>query len=63
MLNLKSLSIETLIELWELSDKRNEPEVPTVRGWIMDAMELKNPKAFENWMTGDASMPARSYFL
>ena len=27
-----------------------DPNVPTVRGWIMDELEQRNPEAFNAWM-------------
>jgi hypothetical protein len=57
------LNMEQLIESFELTDTRNDKEVPTVRGWMMDEMERRNPEAFEAWLNGDAKIPARKYFL
>jgi hypothetical protein len=57
------LNMEQLIESFELTDTRNDKEVPTVRGWMMDEMERRNPEAFEAWLNGDATIPARKYFL
>jgi len=52
-----------LIEAFEATDTRNDAEMPTVRGWMMDELERRNPEAFEAWMMGDATIPARKYFL
>jgi len=60
---LAKLNMEQLIESFELTDTRNDKEVPTVRGWMMDEMERRNPEAFESWLNGDATIPARKYFL
>ena len=57
------LNMEQLIESFELTDARNDKEMPTVRGWMMDEMERRNPEAFEAWLNGDATIPARKYFL
>lgn len=43
-----------LLEEWELTSKINTPEVATVRGWLMDELESRNPEAFEKWLDGDA---------
>lgn len=40
---LKNSSLEKLLDLWELTDKMNGPQVPTVRGWLMDEIERRNP--------------------
>jgi hypothetical protein len=57
------LDMEKLIESFELTETRNDKEIPTVRGWMMDEMERRNPEAFEAWLNGDPSIPARKYFL
>lgn len=57
------LSTVQLVEAWEATDTQNAPEIPTVRGWIMDEMERRNPQAFEAWLSGEATIPARHYFL
>jgi hypothetical protein len=57
------LNTAQLIEAFEATDSRNDAEVPTVRGWMMDEMERRNPAAFESWLSGDATIPARKYFL
>lgn len=58
-----SLSIEKLIESFEATDGNHAPEIPTVRGWMMDEMERRNPDAFEAWLSGDPMISAREYFL
>ena len=30
-----------------------DPEIPTVRGWIMDELERRNPEAMEAWLESD----------
>ena len=57
------LDMAQLIEAFEATDSRNDAEVPTVRGWMMDEMERRNPESFEAWMNGEATIPARKYFL
>jgi len=32
-----------------------DPELPTVRGWIMDEIERRDPEGFERWLDSDAS--------
>jgi hypothetical protein len=58
-----NLDMAQLIEAFEATDSRNDAEVPTIRGWMMDEMERRNPKAFDAWMSGEATIPARKYFL
>ena len=43
-----------LLDEWELTTTNNSPEVYTVRGWLMDEFEKRNPEAFNAWMDGDA---------
>jgi len=57
------LTIEGLMDAFDATDSNNSPEIPTVRGWIMDEMEKRNPEAFNAWLSGDATIPARNYFL
>ena len=57
------LSTEKLIESWELTDTNNDPNISTVRGWLMDEMERRNPEAFNTWMEADPHATARSFFV
>ena len=43
-----------LLDEWELTSKVNNPEVHTVRGWLMDEFESRNPEAFNEWLDGEA---------
>lgn len=47
---LKSMSTECLLQQWELTTENNEPEIFTVRGWIMDEIEERHPEAFNAWL-------------
>lgn len=40
------------------------PEVPIVRGWIMDELQRRNPKAFNAWLDSEDGTDAslRKYF-
>lgn len=51
---LKSYSLEKLCELWDLTENMNGPEVPTVRGWLMDEIASRNPDGFDAWLDQDA---------
>ena len=33
--------------------KSYDPNLPTVRGWIMDEIERRDPDGFERWMDSD----------
>ena len=48
---LKTMSLERLVELFE-STTEGEIDVPTatVRGWLMDEIESRNPEGFDKWL-------------
>lgn len=50
---VKKMSTRQLIETFIMTGKINNPEIPTVRGWIMDELEARNPDAFDAWLDGD----------
>ena len=62
---LKTYSLEKLCELWDLTENMNGPEVPTVRGWLMDEIANRNPDGFDAWLDQDApeDKDLRSYVL
>ena len=37
------------------------PELPVVRGWIMEELESRNPDAFWAWVESDSDSP-RAFF-
>ena len=41
---LKAYSLDKLCDLWDLTENMNSPEIPTVRGWLMDEIERRNPE-------------------
>ena len=60
IINQKSIS--ELIELWvETENQVISIHLADVRGWIMDALDAKNPTAFEKWILSDSNNP-RGYF-
>ena len=58
---IASQSTERLVEQFELSELSNDPHIPTVRGWIMDELEKRNPEAFDKWLDNYDESP-RAYF-
>lgn len=50
---IKSMSLEKLIELFELTENMNDENIPTVRGWLMDEIESRNPDGFGAWIESD----------
>lgn len=51
---LANSTLGDLLDEWELTSSVNSPEVYTVRGWLMDEFERRNPEAFNEWLDGDA---------
>jgi hypothetical protein len=64
-ITLKKMTIQKLIELWnETSKQELTSELAMVRGWIMDALEFKNPEAFDKWVDNCQSNDnLEAYFL
>lgn len=47
---IKNSSTAKLIELFILTDSWEDENIPTVRGWIMDELEARDPEAFDAWL-------------
>ena len=45
-----------------MTETRNDKDVYTVRGWLMDELEKRNPEAYERWLDGYTESP-REYYL
>ena len=62
---IKEKTTAQLIEVFIMTGHVNNPYIPTVRGWIMDELERRDPDAFEAWLDSetcdDADLPR--YFL
>jgi len=43
-------SLEQLLTQWELTSVINDENIPTVRGWLMDELQKRNPEAFDKWL-------------
>lgn len=50
---LENATLADLLDQWELTTNINDPEIPTVRGWLMDELESRNPEAFNAWLDQD----------
>lgn len=50
---ISNLTLADLLDEWELTSKVNNPEIYTVRGWLMDELESRNPEAFDKWLDSD----------
>lgn len=51
---LSNATLGDLLDEWELTSNINDPEIATVRGWLMDELESRNPEAFNKWLDQDA---------
>lgn len=47
---ISKLSLNQLLDQWELTSVINDENIPTVRGWLMDELEKRNPEAFDKWL-------------
>ena len=46
--DLNKMSIERLVDLWdEISKMKVTQEIADVRGWILEALEEKNPEGMD----------------
>ena len=50
-----------LLDLFDLTEIMNNKNIPTVRGWIMDELEKRNPEAFDAWMDSEDNTPRRFF--
>lgn len=62
---IKAMSLKKLVELFTLTGSMTDENIPTVRGWLMNAIEEKNPEGFENWLDSEncADEELASYVL
>ena len=53
-----------LVNDFILTGRIADPNIPMVRGWIMDELEKRNPAAFESWLDDERNMDEslRDYF-
>lgn len=54
---IKAKTTRQLIDTFILTGVVNDPHIYTVRGWIMDELESRNPEAFEAWLESDEYFP------
>lgn len=52
--HLKELDLDQLLSIWEETEHLDAPEVPTLRGRLMDEIERRNPSGFNAWLDQDA---------
>ena len=53
---LENATLDDLLDEWELTSKINDPAIPTVRGWLMDELEKRNPEGFNAWLFTDQTV-------
>lgn len=59
---ISKLTLEELIAEFEMTETITDEDIYTVRGWMMDELECRNPEAFEAWLDGYTKSP-RTYYL
>jgi hypothetical protein len=47
---IASMTTRQLVDTFILTGNVNAPHIPTVRGWIMDELEARDPAAFDAWL-------------
>ena len=52
---IKEMSTEQMIAVFIRMGQINNPYAPTVRGWIMDELEARDPKAFDKWLNDEVT--------
>lgn len=50
---IAGLTTSQLLDQWELTSDIADPNIPTVRGWLMDELEKRFPEQFDAWMDSD----------
>lgn len=63
MKTFEGMTTEKLLELWETTTDNNDKNIPTVRGWLMEAIEKRNPAAFDRWLDEDAEDENLRYYI
>ncbi len=56
---LRNMSLEKLVEIFELTSNMNDENIPTVRGWLMEEIEKRNPEGFGRWLDDDCPDDSR----
>ena len=58
--HVKNASTKQLLELWELTERMaRSPELPVVRGWLMDELEARAPRGSTGGWTARTRTPPR----
>lgn len=51
---LRTMSDDQLLTAWEFTEYLEDPQCPTIRGWLMDEIERRYPVDFNAWLDQDA---------
>lgn len=51
---LRTLTDDQLLTAWEFTEHLEDPQCPTIRGWLMDEIERRYPERFNAWLDQDA---------
>lgn len=46
-------TMRELVELFNVTTKMSDKNISTVRGWIMDEIEKRNPIGFDKWLDSE----------
>ena len=50
---ISKLSMNKLLDQWELTAITKDENIYIVRGWLMDEFEKRNAEAFEKWIDSE----------
>ena len=53
---LQTRSTRDLLRDFMLTEHMRDRHIPTVRGWILDELERRNPEAMEAWLSQEAPL-------
>lgn len=54
-------STEQLVTMFEMTETMDGENIITVRGWIMDELERRDPEAFDKWLDSMEDSPRKFY--
>jgi len=59
---IRAKSTSELVAAFDMTDEQTmTPDLVTVRGWIMDELEVRNPRVFGIWIDSNESSPKRFF--
>lgn len=61
---ISNLTLPELLDEWEMTSNINTMEIYTIRGWLMDELQKRNPNGFNAWLdTDDCSDNKLKYYM